>query len=123
MTRIDMMNRMTWSLLAVVMTLALSWGAAAQTPTAKVVSGTAMVEAKNVSAGTLQLSGQTFVVTRDTEIRNARGRIIKLADIRSSDAESDGIITSDTADSVYYEAKAGERGVLIRVKIVEAMPE
>jgi uncharacterized lipoprotein YajG len=115
------MIRMKCSLLAILISLAFAMGASAQSAKIQVVRGTAVVQSKNMTQGTLVLRGRTFVVTKSTAIHNRHGQIITLDDIRSPDGSA-VLISLDTADAVYYEATA-DRGVLLKVRVVEAMPQ
>ena len=116
------MNLTKVSVLAILISLVFAVGATANTTKSNVVSGTAMVQSKNVTAGTLGLRGKKFIVTHNTAIRNLQGQMITLEDIRSPNPDSGALFTSDDADSVYYEATA-DKGVLLKVEVVEAMPE
>ncbi len=84
------------------------------------VRATALVEAKDVSGGTVTVAGHTYRVTSETRLLGSTGEPITLRDLRAG-TQADGSLTTDTADVVEFEVQPPS-DVLNSLRVVDMMP-
>ena len=98
--------------------LVLSAGLAAAA--GETLHGTALVEAKDTSRGTVTLAGHTYRVTSQTRLLGRTGDAITLRDLHAG-ATREGVVSEATADAVEYELQP-QSEVLDSLRVVDMMP-
>jgi len=113
-------------------TLRIGWKIAALVGAALLISspalagqpqGIAQIEVVHMGAHSVVLSGETYSVTPSTHIVDAKGRQVKLADLRAKPAGA-VLVSDEDVDVVAWTATQSRSGwLLTELRILEEMPD